>query len=135
MINIASISGMVINRGSRRTELRDLKAAVIHLTKAAAADWAPHGITVNAICPGASRTEPNQPLQRLDPTIIAKSLAQIPAGKFGEPEDLGPARRLPLQRRRPLHDGCGDRDRRRLYGLVGRERPWTERLLRAILST
>lgn len=90
VINIASISGMVINRGIGGRSYETSKAAVIHLTKAAAADWAPHGITVNAICPGGFMTEPNQRWQRLDPTIIEKSLAQIPAGKFGDPPDLGP---------------------------------------------
>lgn len=90
VINIASISGMVINRGIGGRSYETSKAAVIHLTKAAAADWAPHGITVNAICPGGFMTEPNQKWQRLDPSIIEQAQAQIPQGVFGEPQDLGP---------------------------------------------
>lgn len=90
IINMASISGLVINRGIGGRSYETSKAAVIQLTKAAAADWAPHGITVNAICPGGFMTEPNQRWQRLDPTIIEKAQAQIPQGVFGEPADLGP---------------------------------------------
>jgi NAD(P)-dependent dehydrogenase (short-subunit alcohol dehydrogenase family) len=90
VINIASISGLVINQGIGGRSYETSKAAVIHLTKAAAADWAPHGITVNAICPGGFMTEPNQRWQRLDPAIIEKAQKQIPQGVFGQPEDLGP---------------------------------------------
>ncbi len=90
IINIASISGLVANRGIGGRSYETSKAAVIQLTRAAAADWAPHGITVNAICPGGYMTEPNQRWQRLDPTIIEKAQAQIPQGVFGRPEDLGP---------------------------------------------
>ena len=60
IINVASISGMVVNRGIGGRSYETAKAAVIQFTKAVAADWAPHGITVNAICPGGFMTEPNQ---------------------------------------------------------------------------
>ena len=60
VINIASISGLIANRGIGGRHYETTKAAVIHFTRAAAADWAPRGVTVNAICPGLFMTEPNR---------------------------------------------------------------------------
>tara|TARA_Y100001934_G_scaffold282987_1_gene399718 strand:- start:2786 stop:3490 length:705 start_codon:yes stop_codon:yes gene_type:complete len=90
IINIASVSGMIANRGIGGRSYETSKAAVIQFTRATAADWAPHGITVNAICPGGFMTEPNQRWARENPEVIREFEAQIPAGAFGEPEDLGP---------------------------------------------
>ncbi len=90
VINIASISGLVANRGIGGRSYETSKAAVIQFTRATAADWAPHGVTVNAICPGGFFTEPNQRWARENPEVIDGFLAAIPMGKFGEPEDIGP---------------------------------------------
>lgn len=90
IINVASISGLIANRGIGGRSYETAKAAVIHLTKTTAADWAPHGVTVNAICPGGFFTEPNQRWARENPEVIEGFLSAIPMGKFGEPEDLGP---------------------------------------------
>ena len=54
VINIASISGIVANRGIGGRHYETSKAAVIHFTRAAAADWAARGVTVNAICQASS---------------------------------------------------------------------------------
>ena len=62
VINIASISGMIANRGIAGRHYETTKAAVIHFTRATAADWAPRGVTVNAICPGLFMTEPERRL-------------------------------------------------------------------------
>jgi NAD(P)-dependent dehydrogenase (short-subunit alcohol dehydrogenase family) len=90
VINIASISGMVANRGIGGRSYETSKAAVIQFTRATAADWAPRGVTVNAICPGGFFTEPNQRWSREHPQVIDEFLKAIPMGKFGDPEDLGP---------------------------------------------
>ena len=90
VINIASISGLIANRGIAGRHYETVKAAVIQFTRATAADWAPHGITVNAILPGMFMTEPNQRWARENPTMIANSKTLIPMGDFGQPEDLGP---------------------------------------------
>jgi gluconate 5-dehydrogenase len=90
VINIASISGMVANRGIGGRSYETSKAAVIQFTRAVASDWAPHGVTVNAICPGGFMTEPNQRWSRENPDVIETFKKQIPAGDFGRPEDLGP---------------------------------------------
>ncbi len=90
VINIASISGMVANRGIGGRSYETSKAAVIQFTRATAADWAPFGVTVNAICPGGFMTEPNVRWSREHPEVIEAFKSQIPMGDFGKPEDLGP---------------------------------------------
>jgi NAD(P)-dependent dehydrogenase (short-subunit alcohol dehydrogenase family) len=90
VINIASISGLIANRGVAGRHYETAKAAVLHFTRVTAADWAPHGVTVNAILPGGFMTEPNQRWAREQPDIITEFKAQIPMGDFGRPEDLGP---------------------------------------------
>ena len=59
VINIASINSMVAGRQIHGRHYETCKAAVVQFTRATAADWAPHQITVNAICPGGFMTEPN----------------------------------------------------------------------------
>lgn len=90
VINNASISGIVVNRGIGGRSYETSKAAVIQFTRATAADWAAHGITVNAICPGGFMTEPNVRWANEHPDVIETFKTQIPAGDFGRPEDLGP---------------------------------------------
>ena len=90
VINTASISGMVCNRDIGGRHYETSKAAVIHFTRATATDWAPHGITVNAICPGGFMTEPNHRWAEQNPDIINTFKSQIPMGDFGQPEDMGP---------------------------------------------
>lgn len=90
IINVASISGMVVNKGIGGRSYETSKAAVIQLTRAAGADWAPHGVTVNAICPGGFMTAPNVRWSQEHPEVIQKFRDQVPMGEFGQPEDLGP---------------------------------------------
>lgn len=90
VINIASISGMVANRGIGGRSYETAKAAVIQFTRATAVDWAPYGVTVNAICPGGFMTEPNIRWARERPEVIEAFKKEIPMGDFGQPEDLGP---------------------------------------------
>jgi NAD(P)-dependent dehydrogenase (short-subunit alcohol dehydrogenase family) len=90
VINIASISGMVANRGIGGRSYETAKAAVIQFTRATAVDWAPFGVTVNAICPGGFMTEPNLRWSRERPEVIEAFKKEIPMGDFGQPEDLGP---------------------------------------------
>ncbi|MCA9116792.1 MAG: glucose 1-dehydrogenase [Planctomycetaceae bacterium] len=89
IINVASVSGMIANRGIGGRSYETSKAAVIQFTRAVAADWAPKGITVNAICPGGFMTEPNQKWAKDSPEVISSFKEQIPAGDFGQPQDMG----------------------------------------------
>jgi gluconate 5-dehydrogenase len=90
VINIASINALVAARGIAGRHYETAKAAVVQFTRATAADWAPTGVTVNAILPGGFMTEPNLRWSKLHPEVIQTFRAQIPMGDFGQPEDLGP---------------------------------------------
>ena len=90
IINIASISGLISNRGIGGRSYETGKAAVVAFTRATAADWAPHGVTANAIAPGGFMTAPNQRWKSINPAIIETFRAQVPMGEYGEPEDLAP---------------------------------------------
>ena len=90
IINIASISALIVNRGIGGRDYETGKAAVLHFTRSAAADWAPYGITVNAICPGLFMTEPNLQWAQTRPDVIKTITDATPLGRCGEPEELGP---------------------------------------------
>jgi NAD(P)-dependent dehydrogenase (short-subunit alcohol dehydrogenase family) len=90
VINIASINAFVAGRVIHGRHYETAKAAVVQFTRATAADWAPHGVTVNAICPGGFMTEPNIRWSQIHPEVVDSFRQQIPMGDFGEPEDLGP---------------------------------------------
>ena len=90
VINIESINAFVVGRGIAGRHYETCKAAVVQFTRACAADWAPHGVTVNAILPGGFMTEPNVRWSKLHPEVIATFKSQIPMGDFGRPEDMGP---------------------------------------------
>ncbi len=89
IINIASISGLVANRGIGGRGYETAKAAVIHFTRCAAVDWAPHAVTVNAICPGLFMTDTNREWNARRPEVIAEFVRHIPMGRPGEPEEIG----------------------------------------------
>ena len=63
------------------------KSAVMGLTRLMANELAPHGITVNAIAPGYMATDNTKPL-REDPVRNKAILDRIPAGRWGQPDDL-----------------------------------------------
>jgi NAD(P)-dependent dehydrogenase (short-subunit alcohol dehydrogenase family) len=52
-----------------------------------ALDLAPHGVTVNALCPGPFKTEINRPILD-DPEYLQEFLRQVPLGRLGSPAEL-----------------------------------------------
>lgn len=66
------------------------KGAVLQLVRTLAPQLAPHGITVNAICPGYVRTQMTAETQA-DPALLARAIAAHPLGRLGEPEDVAGA--------------------------------------------
>src|SRR5262245_27103019 len=90
IINIASICGEIATRGIHGRHYETAKAAVVGLTRAIAADWAPHGVTVNAIAPGGFMTDANRRWFRERPELRQQFEAQVPMGRLGEPDELGP---------------------------------------------
>jgi 2-deoxy-D-gluconate 3-dehydrogenase len=66
------------------------KGGIAQLTKALANEWAPHGVNVNAVAPGYIATDNTEAL-RGDETRSRQILERIPAGRWGEPEDVAEA--------------------------------------------
>lgn len=83
IVNISSIIGLRGNAG--QANYAASKAGLIGLTKSAARELAARGVNVNAVCPGFIKTEMTD---RLPAAIKSELLAQIPSGRFGEPEDV-----------------------------------------------
>ena len=87
ILNISSMAGE--NRNRRMTSYGSSKAAVNHLTRNAAFDLGPMGIRVNAIAPGAVKTDA---LARvLTPEIESAMLKHTPLGRLGQPTDIANA--------------------------------------------
>ena len=66
------------------------KGAVEQLTRELARQWGPHGIRVNALAPGVFQTDMNRAMIGT-PERRARTIARIPQGRLGEPEDLAGA--------------------------------------------
>jgi 2-deoxy-D-gluconate 3-dehydrogenase len=88
IINIASL--LSFQGGITVPAYAASKGAVAQLTKALANEWAKHKINVNAIAPGYMRTSNTAALQA-DENRNRQILERIPAGRWGEPEDLAGA--------------------------------------------
>jgi 2-deoxy-D-gluconate 3-dehydrogenase len=88
IINIASM--LSFQGGIRVPSYTASKSGIAGLTKILANEWAPSGINVNAIAPGYFATNNTAALQA-DVKRNAEILARIPAGRWGEPKDLGGA--------------------------------------------
>lgn len=84
IINTASMSGHIINIPQPAGHYCTSKAAVIHLTKAMAVEFARHNIRVNSISPGYIRTELVEPMAEYHRLWEPK----IPLGRIGRPDEL-----------------------------------------------
>jgi 2-deoxy-D-gluconate 3-dehydrogenase len=88
IVNIASL--LSFQGGITVPAYAASKGGVAQLTKALANEWAKHKINVNAIAPGYMRTTNTAALQA-DETRNRQILERIPAGRWGEPEDVAGA--------------------------------------------
>ena len=94
---LAKGGGKVINIGSMYSlfgfpllaSYAASKGGVVQLTKSLATAWAPHNIQVNAILPGWIETDMTAPIEGDMPDFHAEIIARTPAGRFGQPGELG----------------------------------------------
>ncbi|MDR6228109.1 NAD(P)-dependent dehydrogenase (short-subunit alcohol dehydrogenase family) [Pseudomonas sp. SORGH_AS199] len=90
IVNIASMSGSIVNRGLLQAHYNTSKAGVIHLTKSLAMEWAERGIRVNCISPGYTATPMNTRPEVADQVRIFEQTT--PLGRMAEVEEMvGPA--------------------------------------------
>lgn len=87
IVNIGSISGLIVNRPQAQAPYNASKAAVHQLTKSLAAEWAPDNIRVNAVAPGYVKTE-MAPVDR--PEFRRMWIEDAPAQRYATPDEIAP---------------------------------------------
>jgi NAD(P)-dependent dehydrogenase (short-subunit alcohol dehydrogenase family) len=88
IVNIGSMSGQIVNRPQWQPAYNASKAAVHHLTKSLAAEWAPLGIRVNALAPGYVKTE-MAPVD--EPQFQQHWVQDAPMRRYATPEEIAPS--------------------------------------------
>lgn len=90
IINIASMSGVIVNRGLDQVHYNASKAGVIHLSKSLAMEWVGRGVRVNSISPGYTATPMNTRPEMVHQTKDFE--AQTPMGRMADVNEMvGPA--------------------------------------------
>ncbi|MDP5071470.1 MAG: glucose 1-dehydrogenase [Congregibacter sp.] len=94
---VAAGGGKIINIGSMYSlfgspfaaSYAASKGGVVQLSKSLAVSWAANNIQVNAILPGWIETDMTAPIETDMAELHAAIIARTPAGRFGQPEELG----------------------------------------------
>jgi NAD(P)-dependent dehydrogenase (short-subunit alcohol dehydrogenase family) len=88
IVNIGSISALIVNRPQWQPAYNASKAAVHHLTRSLAAEWGPYGVRVNALAPGYIKTDMS-PVD--EPRFRRHWIEDVPMLRYGTVEELAPA--------------------------------------------
>ena len=87
IVNVGSMSGMIVNRPQEQANYNSSKAAVHHLTRSLAVEWAPRGVRVNAVAPTYIATEMNSYVQE-DENMYRHWVGGTPMGRLGRPDEV-----------------------------------------------
>ncbi|MFI6827914.1 SDR family NAD(P)-dependent oxidoreductase [Kribbella sp. NPDC050241] len=88
IVNVGSMSAGIVNRPQWQASYNASKAAVHHLTRSLAAEWAPHGIRVNALAPGYVKTDMS-PVDQ--PEFRQNWILDAPLQRYATPEEIAPS--------------------------------------------
>ena len=88
IINIASMSGTIVNVPQCQAAYNASKAAIIHMTKSLAIEWIDTGIRVNSISPGYVATPMSVDPDFVEPELLAAWEPMFPMHRMAKPEEL-----------------------------------------------
>jgi NAD(P)-dependent dehydrogenase (short-subunit alcohol dehydrogenase family) len=87
IVNIGSMSGDIVNKPQQQAYYNASKAAVHHLTKSLAAEWATRGVRVNAVAPTYIET-PLTAVNAADPDMYRHWIEGTPMARMGRPDEI-----------------------------------------------
>ncbi|MFW6181249.1 MAG: SDR family oxidoreductase [Spirochaetota bacterium] len=88
IINISSMSGIIVNSPQNQAAYNASKAGVIALTKSMACEWAQYNVRVNTIAPGYMRIGVAEKIFQEGGPMVERWMSMTPMGRPGEPEEL-----------------------------------------------
>jgi NAD(P)-dependent dehydrogenase (short-subunit alcohol dehydrogenase family) len=87
IVNVGSMSGDIVNYPQQQANYNASKAAVHHLTRSLAAEWAARGVRVNAVAPTYIATELTKQAAA-DPEVSKHWIDGTPMGRLGQPDEI-----------------------------------------------
>lgn len=88
IVNIGSMSGVIVNWPQPQSHYNASKAAVHHLTRSLAVEWAARGVRVNAVAPTYINTPLVAGVAEGDAAMMKQWLQMTPMGRLGEPSEI-----------------------------------------------